>query len=54
MLNVLAHYSECFIEVIKTYGKRGTIKFIFETMKGLWFKSDYLKTVEQRPQLRLI
>jgi len=54
MLNVLVQYSECFIDVIKTFGRRGTIKFIFETMKGPWFNDDYLKTVEKPCQLRLI
>jgi len=34
MLNVLVQYSECFIEVLKALGKRGTIKFVFETLKG--------------------
>ncbi len=54
MFNVLAQYSECFIDVIKTFGRRGTIKFIFETMKGPWFNDDYLKNVEKPWQLRLI
>jgi len=54
MFNVLAQYSECFIDVIKTFGRRGTIKFIFETMRGPWFNTDYLKTMEKPRQLRLI
>lgn len=55
MLNVLVQYSECFIDVIKTFGRRGTIKFIFETMKGPWFNTDYVKKQLKKPmQLRLI
>ena len=55
MLNVLVQYSGCFIDVIKKFGKRGTIKFIFETMKGPWFNNDYVKQQLERPlQLRLI
>ncbi len=55
MLNVLVQYSECFIDVIKTLGKRGTIKFIFETLKGPWLKDDYVKKQLEKPcQLRLI
>ncbi len=55
MLNVLVQYSECFIDVIKTLGKRGTIKFIFETLKGPWLKADYVKIqLEKTFQLRLI
>ncbi len=54
MLNVLVQYSECFIDVIKKLGKRGTIKFIFETMKGPWFNADYVKQQLEKPlQLRL-
>jgi hypothetical protein len=54
MLNVLVQYSECFIDVIKKLGKRGTIKFIFETMKGPWFNADYVKQqLENSLQLRL-
>jgi len=55
MLNVLVQYSECFIDVIKILGKRGTIKFVFETLKGPWLKADYVKKQLQKPfQLRLI
>jgi len=54
MLNVLAQYSECFIDVIKTYGRRGTIKFLYETIKGPWLKAEYLKMLEKPRQLRLI
>jgi len=55
MLNVLVQYSECFIEVIKTLGKRGTIKFVFETLKGPWLDVDYVKKKLEKPaQLRLI
>jgi hypothetical protein len=43
MLNVLVQYSECFIKVIKALGKRGTIKFVFETLKGPWHDFDYVK-----------
>ena len=43
MLNVLVQYSECFIDVIKTLGKRGAVKFIFETLKGPWLNVDYVK-----------
>jgi len=55
MLNVLAQYSESFIEIIKTLGKRGTIKFIFETLKGPWLDAEYVKKKLEKPgQLRLI
>jgi len=55
MLNVLVQYSECFIDVIKTLGKRGTIKFVFETLKGPWLNTDYVKKQLEKPfQLRLI
>lgn len=55
MLNVLVQYSEHFIEVIKTFGKRGTIKFIFETLKGPWLDTVYVKKKLETPaQLRLI
>ena len=55
MLNVLVQYSECFIDVIKTLGKRGAVKFIFETLKGPWLNTDYVKQQLQKPfQLRLI
>ena len=55
MLNVLVQYSECFIDVIKTLGKRGAVKFIFETLKGPWLKADYVKKQLEKPfQLRLI
>ena len=55
MLNVLVQYSECFIDVIKTLGKRGTIKFVFETLKGPWLNADYVKKQLEKPfQLRLI
>ena len=55
MLNVLVQYSECFIDVIKTLGKRGAVKFIFETLKGPWLKADYVKKHLEKPfQLRLI
>jgi hypothetical protein len=55
MLNVFVQYSECFIEVIKALGKRGTIKFVFETLKGPWLDFDYVKKKLEKPaQLRLI
>jgi hypothetical protein len=55
MINVLVQYSECFIEVIKTLGKRGAIKFVFETLKGPWLDADYVKKKLEKPaQLRLI
>ena len=55
MLNVLVQYSECFIEVIKALGKRGAIKFVFETLKGPWLDADYVKKQLEKPaQLRLI
>lgn len=55
MINVLVQYSECFIEVIKTLGKRGAIKFVFETLKGPWIDADYVKKKLEKPaQLRLI
>lgn len=55
MLNVLVQYSECFFEVLKALGKRGTIKFVFETLKGPWLDADYVKKKLQKPgQLRLI
>jgi DDE family transposase len=55
MLNVLVQYSERFIEVIKAFGKRGTIKFVFETLKGPWLDTDYVKRKLETPaQLRLI
>ena len=55
MLNVLVQYSECFIDVIKTMGKRGAVKFIFETLKGPWLNTDYVKQQLEKPfQLRLI
>jgi len=55
MLNVLVQYSECFIDVIKTLGKRGAIKFVFETLKGPWLNPDYVKKQLAKPfQLRLI
>ncbi|MBT3178429.1 MAG: transposase family protein [Desulfobacula sp.] len=55
MLNVLVQYSECFIDVIKTFGRRGTIKLIFETLKGPWLNADYVKKQIEKPlQLRLI
>ena len=55
MLNVLVQYSECFIDVIKTLGKRGAIKFVFETLKGPWLNADYVKKQLAKPfQLRLI
>ena len=54
MLNVLVQYSEYFIDVIKTYGRRGTIKLIYETIKGPWLKAEYLKMLEKPGQLRLI
>jgi len=55
MLNVLVQYSECFIEVIKAFEKRGTIKFVFKTLKGPWLDTDYVKKQLQKPfQLRLI
>ncbi len=54
-LNVLVQYSECFIDVIKTLGKRGAIKFVFETLKGPWLDSDYVNKQLKKPfQLRLI
>ena len=55
MLNVLVQYSECFIDVIKTFGRRGTIKLVFETLKGPWLNADYVKKQLEKPlQLRLI
>ena len=55
MLNILVQYSECFIEVIKVLGKRGAIKFVFETLKGPWLDADYVKKKLENPaQLRLI
>jgi hypothetical protein len=55
MLNVLVQYSECFIDVIKTFGKRGAIKLVFETLKGPWLNADYVKKKLEKPlQLRLI
>jgi len=55
MLNVLVQYSECFINVIKTFGRRGTIKLIFETLKGPWLNADYMKKQLDKPlQRRLI
>ena len=54
MLNVLARYSECFVELTCSLGIRGTIKFIFETLKGPWLNIDDIKKqVGDRPQLRL-
>ena len=49
MLNVLVQYSECFIDVIKTLGKRGAIKFIFETLKGLWLNAEYIQNKLKKP-----
>jgi len=55
MLNVLVQYSECFIDVIKTLGKRGAIKFVFETLKGPWLNAEYIQNKLKKPlQLRLI
>jgi hypothetical protein len=55
MLNVIVQYSECFIQIIKALGRRGTIKFVFETLKGPWLDSDYVKKKLEKPaQLRLI
>jgi len=55
MLNVLVQYSEYFIDVIKTLGKRGAIKFVFETLKGPWLNAEYIQNKLKKPlQLRLI
>ncbi len=55
MLNVLIQYSECFIKVIRSLGRQGAIKFVFETLKGPWLDADYVKKQLEKPaQLRLI
>ena len=40
MLNVLVQYCECLIYVLKTLGKRGADKFVFEALKGQWLNTE--------------
>jgi len=55
LLNVLVQYSECFVEVIRTFGNQGALKFVFETLKGPWLNVAYVKRLLEKPlQLRLI
>lgn len=55
MLNVLVQYSECFVDKIRFFGRRGIIKFIFQTIEGPWLNEKYVKKqLQRKSQLRLI
>ena len=53
-LNILAVYSECFVEIVREYGIRGLIKFIRSTLSGRWLDPvSTCQRLEANFQLRL-
>ncbi|MFH1075658.1 MAG: transposase family protein [Pseudomonadota bacterium] len=54
MLNILAHYSERLIVMVKEMGIRGFIQFVCETISGPWLDAALIKQSLAAPfQLRL-
>ena len=55
MFNVLSHYSERLVSMVKEMGVRGLIHFIRETISGPWLDAVWVKERLEAPfQLRLV